>query len=349
MKSPVAANSILEDVRRQIAPRDSVLNAARERLADVRLAAEGFTGALRSFRSGSVAHLTANDPVHDADGGIVIDRRCYPDVGPDGDDGGPVKIVDQVRDFIRPLVKKGHPNARFDLSKRGICIGFGEPVAGDQDPSVDLIVALTRKDKPGLWIPHLERENWDASNPETHTKVLEDAYEATSHAVQRAIRLVKAWNRQYDPPGLSSFNIEALGLEAITTEMSLAGAVSRLFRYAAVQLDKGRTQDPAGVSDPIRLLIEKDAVLMRLRTAADLLDAAIQAGDDTVAAQMALADVFFEYVEAPAGAASKAGLAQALRAGNTGVEVGTGGMIATITGVGRAVKTTRAYGESGRQ
>jgi len=349
VQDPAAANSILEGVRSQIAPDDSVLKAARERLADVREASEEFEGALRSFRSGSVAHLTANDPVHDADGGIVLDRRNYSELGPDGDDVGPVEIVHRVRDFIKPLVKKSHPNARFDLSKRGICIGFGEPVAEDQDPSVDLIVALTRKDKAGLWIPHLERENWDASDPEAHTRLLEDAYEATNHAVQRAIRVVKAWNRQFDPPGLSSFNIEALGLEAITTEMSLSRAVAKLFRYAAVELEKGLTQDPAGVSDPIRLLIDKDEVLNRLRAAAELLAAAVEAGDNMVAAQTALADVFFDYVEAPAGAASKGSVAQALRAGNTGVRIGAGGVISTGTGLGRAVKTTRAYGERGRE
>lgn len=33
-------------------------------------------------------------------------------------------------------------------------VAFGEPVL-DQDPSIDLIVALTRKDEPGLWIPTL--------------------------------------------------------------------------------------------------------------------------------------------------------------------------------------------------
>lgn len=347
MQDPSAASSILEDVRSQIAPDDSVLKAARERLADVRSAAEEFDGVLRGFRSGSVAHLTANDPVHDADGGIVLDRRNYSEFGPDGDDVGPVEIVDRVRDFIKPLVKKGHPSARFDLTKRGICIGFGEPLAEDQDPSVDLIVALTRKDKPGLWIPHLERENWDASDPEAHTQLLENAYDATNHTVQRAIRLVKAWNRQYNPPGLSSFNIEALGLEAITTEMPLAKAVARLFRHAAVELEKGLTKDPAGVSDQIRLLIEKDAVLKRLRTAADLLVAAVEAGDDKAAAQTVLADVFFDYVKAPAGAASKAGVAQALRAGDTGVGIGAGGVISIGTGLGRAVKTTRAYGERG--
>ena len=43
-------------------------------------------GALRWFRSGSVAHGTVNKPVTDADCGLVLDRRNerYATLGPDG-------------------------------------------------------------------------------------------------------------------------------------------------------------------------------------------------------------------------------------------------------------------------
>jgi hypothetical protein len=74
----------------QLAPEDTVIKEARERRDTSKAAGESFPGALRSYNSGSLAHGTANCPVHqrdkglDADCGVVLDRRAYPTLGPDG-------------------------------------------------------------------------------------------------------------------------------------------------------------------------------------------------------------------------------------------------------------------------
>ena len=49
----------------------------------------GFAGALRTYSSGSIAHHTMIAPVTDGDGGVVLDRRSYPRLGPDGDGEDP--------------------------------------------------------------------------------------------------------------------------------------------------------------------------------------------------------------------------------------------------------------------
>lgn len=75
-------DAFLTDVGSQIAARDDVLAEARARLA--RKIAETFPGVLRTYASGSLAHYTFNSPVTDGDGGVVLDRRFYPSLGPDG-------------------------------------------------------------------------------------------------------------------------------------------------------------------------------------------------------------------------------------------------------------------------
>ena len=98
------AGQVLTDVRGQIAADDDVLKEAKERRNLVTKRARSFDGALKSFNSGSVAHGTVNKPVSDADAGIVLDRRTYPELGPDGDDEPPNEIVEAgrgVRDRAR--------------------------------------------------------------------------------------------------------------------------------------------------------------------------------------------------------------------------------------------------------
>lgn len=69
--------SILDDILRDTAPGDDILEAVRERRDKVRRIARRYPGAHRTYMSGSVAHNTANDDT-DGDCGVVLDRRSYP-------------------------------------------------------------------------------------------------------------------------------------------------------------------------------------------------------------------------------------------------------------------------------
>ena len=337
------ATEILEGVRSQIAPDDRVLNAARERLENVLTAAARFPGALRTYRAGSLAHRTANNPVHDADGGVVLDRRAFSNLGPDGEGVGPADIVAQVESAILPELRKQYPKVTTKRTKRAIVVAFGEPVL-DQDPSVDLIVALTRKDEPGLWIPNLETDGWDASHPEAHTDLILEANKKSEHTLTRVLRLAKAWKGQFRKPALSSFNLEALAMEAIQDKIGLMKGLAKLLRYGANELAKGKTEDPAGVSPALRL-DDRDLAVARLSEAAGYAEAALAAEEDESAAHDALASLFFDFVKPTSTSASKAAIAAALVGGNAGVSIGERGRIAP-GGDGRPVKPTRSYGDA---
>ena len=114
-----------------------------------------------------------------------------------------------------PITPEGAPETTAELERIHKQISLQPPVTayGTGIASADLIVALTRRDKPGLWIPNLKSERWDASDPEAHTSLLEDAYEATGHALQRAVRLVRAHAREWrlDPARVGMMGFSAGG------------------------------------------------------------------------------------------------------------------------------------------
>lgn len=333
-------DDILVEIQKIIAPSDETLEAVRNRRDEVLSIVGRYKGSLRTYKSGSIAHRTANDDT-DADCGVVLDRRSYYELGPDGDGGGPNNIVDDVRSFIRDRLKEHHPEVAFRLTKRAIKITYNDPLPDGSDPSVDLIVALTRA-SGALWIPNLERKRWDPSDPECHTRLLTAEPAALRRLRAKVIRLTKAWNKQYSQPGLCSFNIEALALEAIKQDVSVADGLAALFDFAAKDLAKRRTLDPAGVSAPIKTLIDREKVAGRLSKTAEILETAIGADSENDARDV-LADMYWVYVKPLPGSSSKASFAQALRRGNSAVKVIPGG-IAVSSSSGIPLKTTQAYG-----
>ncbi len=339
---------ILNDIRAKIAVDDDVLKEAKDRRNLVVGAAMGIDGTLGSFRSGRVAHGTVNAPVTDADAGIILDRRTYPTLGPDGEDKGPEDIVDELCELIGPVVREDYPDAAMRRSRRGVYVTFASPLDDEQDPTVDLIPTLTRKDADGLWIPDLDNNCWSASHPEKHTELFTSGTKERKALRARVARLAKAWNKQWatDNRALSSFNIEALVWEYIDDDalaLGLDGALAGWFAYARDELDKGKTKDPAGVSDDIKLLLAKDTVLQRLGGAADRFEQALEADaeDDEAKVKDLLSGVYRDYVEAPAE--SKSALAAALRGGNEGIGVTKTG-IAIGAGATAPLKTTRSFG-----
>jgi hypothetical protein len=329
---------LLSTVRTKIDADDVPLKEARARLQLVRDLAEGFPGSLRTYASGSLAHHTMNRPVTDGDGGLVLDRRCYPKLGPEGGGETPTEVAEQLCARLGPAIRKTYPKARCGTSKRGPKLSFNAPVDG-QDPTVDLVVALTRRDGDGLWIPNLEKDRWEASHPEGHVALFNAGPTALRQTRRIVIRLLKAWNKQYSSLGLSSFHLSVLAWEFVVAGLGVPTALHTVLDRAATRISRGcATSDPAGVSAPLKLLLDREIVATRLRKAADAVAEAIEHDADEVAVQAALHKVFWKYIDDPAGG-GLAGFADLLRQRRpvSTTALGLGGAAALVV-------PTRAYG-----
>ena len=97
---------VLAEIRADIDADHDALTEARKRLALVRDAGSSFYGALRTYQSGSLAVHTMNGPVSDGDGGLVLDRRCYPRLGPEGDNESPLEVVEDLCTLIGPIIRE---------------------------------------------------------------------------------------------------------------------------------------------------------------------------------------------------------------------------------------------------
>jgi hypothetical protein len=100
----------------------------------------------------------------------VLNRVVWFQLGPDGDGEGPDAVMRELGRFVCDELRGAYPRISFELTKLAILFKFHEPM-DDEDPSVDIVVFLTRRDEPGFWIPNRDRDRWDASDPETHTKL----------------------------------------------------------------------------------------------------------------------------------------------------------------------------------
>src|SRR5699024_11757097 len=82
----------LNEVSAQIDADPLALAEARTRLNLVLEIAASYDGQLATYRSGSLAAHTMIDPVSDGDGGLILDRRSHPDLGPEGRGETPLQI-----------------------------------------------------------------------------------------------------------------------------------------------------------------------------------------------------------------------------------------------------------------
>lgn len=291
-------DELLVSVRSQMEASPDALAEARARLQLVRGAAGSFPGALRTYRSGSLPVHTMNCPVTDGDGGLILNRVYYPALGPDGGGEAPADVAQDLCDHLGPLIRETYPDAVVRKSKRGPKVYFGQQVE-DQDPTVDMVVAMNRKEGAGIWIPDLEAGTWEASDPEKHVGLLNGAQPGFRSTRRKIIRLAKAWNKQFYAPGVSSFQLSVWALEFVEPGFGVAKGLATLFDSAASRLEAGEpTSDPAGVSPDLRLLKDAKTVADRLRKAADAMETAMSS-DEEDAVREAASLVFPDYIDSP--------------------------------------------------
>jgi hypothetical protein len=345
----LSISAIFDKARRRIAVPDEVLKEARERRDRIReVVAEEFA-VLRTFPSGSLAHGTQNDPLNDADAGVVLDRRVYEELGPDR--RGPCQMVEEVRGVLKERLKEGFPNVAFFVGgHRAIRINFMEPIEpGAANFSADLIVAI-RREEGGLWIPDLDNDEWDPSDPERHVELVVARNRATKSHFSRTLRLAKHANARHGKT-IVSFNVVALGLEAIKETVPLPEGLALLLRHAADSLDKGLTEDPAGVSGEIELNVsrQKDAA-KRFKELAELAEEALEldAEGQTAQAQRNWSKVLPHAIDTPNEEDLRSELVTGHRDGNERVRRGVGGA-AVSSKIGEPVPSVRAFGDKKAQ
>ena len=118
---------------------------------------------------------------------------------------------------------------------------------------------------------------------------------------RRVIRLLKAWNKQFDEPAFSSHNLCVWAWEFVQPGMGVAVALRTVLAEAAGRVESGAgTPDPVGVSGNVRLLVTPAVAGRRLRGAADALAEALDRDDDRAAVLSALSRVFHRYIDDPA-------------------------------------------------
>ena len=248
------SDQILKRILEVTSPDKEVVREARRRLNTVFDASETIPGVLGTIRSGSLAHYTVSGAVNDADGALVLDRRHYKEYGPDSEEKkGPEELVTTVADSIRQEVKDVYPDVYISTGhKRAIYFRFRQSIL-EQDPTVDLIIALRRKDRAGIWIPNLDTNTWDASDPGRHTQMMSERRQATDHKSSKWIRLCKLFSGQWSAKLLHSFNWSALMLESSFAPSALTEDWAMLLEHTEQSIARGNTPDPAGVSEPIKL------------------------------------------------------------------------------------------------
>jgi hypothetical protein len=127
------------------------------------------------------------------------------------------------------------------------------------------------------------------------------------------IRLAKDAIKETGDPVISSFNVEALALVYITEIKTIAESLQTLFVQGAADLARRQTPDPAGVSQPIKMLAPHDEVVRRTRFFAEQLTTAIDNRDDKDKVREALAAVFPNHITPPTRRRPRRGARQTVR------------------------------------
>jgi hypothetical protein len=314
-KNASAGDAALQEILREIAVPEAVLDEAKRRRTIVLEAAMEHDAARAAYVSGSVAHGTDNKPLEDADCGVKINRRfdAFRGFGPDAEGAGkgPEEFVQAFAEFVLPRVRRrGYPDAEVDLSgNRAIKVEFNDPVEiddwGDVDPYVDLIIGLARA-AGGLWIPNREINWWDPADPELHTELMTKRDEKALRVFRaRLLRLAKrAVKRDGRTPGrikvMCSWNISALGLELVEETAPLATGLASFLDAAADSIEVALTADPSPVIEeaiPLPDGVTNAIAAARLREMAATVWSAAGAGSKQ-GAMAHLADMFGAEIEA---------------------------------------------------
>jgi hypothetical protein len=208
------------------------------------------------------------------------------------------------------------------------------------------VICLTRRDKPGFWIPNRDKGGWDASHPQKHTQLMTASPKDLRVFRARVIRLIKAAIKNDGQPVVCPWNISALALRHVTEITSMSEGVAFLLDRMAFDLAQGDTPDPAKVSAPIKPPdgVTRSMAIDRLSQFAALVDDALAHRDHELRVLQALAQVWPHQLRKRADAEDgKRRLADAFRT------VGATSPVVTGHFGHRADKTVSSYGDASKR
>lgn len=184
--------------------------------------------------------------------------------------------MDRAADAIRMALRGDFPDLVVVVEgrKRSVLVRFRNPVTSGQDDfTADVIIAVDNVAEDGLFIPRFQ--TWDRADPEEHTRLIRNAIDKTDVLFARVVRLLKHWNRN-NGASMCSWNVKALALGCLVEPTTQLAGLREWFDYAAAELRKGATEDPAGVAPkPIKLNEAPTKVVGRLTKAAAHLERAV--------------------------------------------------------------------------
>lgn len=241
--------------------------------------------------SGSLARGTQRDPIHDVDLIMVFDRTQQPTW--DGGAGTAEAALEYVRDRVKDLLGAAGGSrdrkVRHTLLRNHVVKCFLDDPDDPDAFAVEVMPAL--RVAGGLRVPERNDDCWATVNPEFLKSAVARRH-AEWNKFAPMVRVIKAWK---DHVGLDmkSLVAEVLVLQQLPHPPLLGvltrqEALARFFTAAAVAVMNG-VHDPAGLCGEIQPGLDRAAVHVHMREAADLAARALAAernGDDDRAVRL---------------------------------------------------------------
>lgn len=266
------------------------LAQARERRDEIRsvLVSHGPT-----YTNGSVAHGDAIRPISDVDVGVVVkENASIVDLM-----SSPSSFQKEIAAELQAKLQKNYRGVKVSHlgRKRSILVEYGDSIDQAGKPfTADVIVALSMRGQPGLYIPHYT--DWSRSDPRGHSQIISAANERTNYVYAKTVRLLKGWARR-EGLDVYSWYLKCAAEDALkgpdTLSNSMLRVLERLIRAANGDLP---LEDPSNISGPLNPVSKPSELVSSAEEAKRVIEAGQEAGDNSTAVSKVLRHLFKESI-----------------------------------------------------
>lgn len=198
------------------------------------------------FLTGSYARWTKTKPLKDVDIFCVLaeEERYYRNKHPS-----------VLLNAVEKVLVDNYGRDNVSCQRRSVTVNFGvkevEGETNEQVMSFDVVPAFTKNDY--YEIPDTVNPlGWTSTNPRIHADKAVQAQNTFSGEWKGLVRMMKAWNRQYDKPIKPSFLIEVMALEILHPPFGgdYRREMKAFFGSLADRIHE-TWPDPAGLGPPV--------------------------------------------------------------------------------------------------